>query len=231
MKHNVDDYPVTITTIQIGNREIELRIVDDPDNLLDKLSREDREGRLYLPYWTYLWESAIGLARHVSNLGEMLNGQDILEIGCGYGLVGIVAGHAGGNVVFTDFEYDALLFARHNVQHNNIASATFIQMDWNRTCFECQFDVILASDVIYEEQNWQPILALLKRLLAPNGVAIFSEPNRKNTDGFIKSLRRNGFTFDKATCKISTGNKKTHINLYTIRWDYLESSSSACLGG
>ena len=217
MKNNLNDYPVTNMTIQIGSGEIELTIVDDPDRFLDRLSREDSEGSLYLPYWTYLWDSAIVLARHVSEIGEMLIGQHILEIGCGFGLAGIVACQAGGKVVFTDFEHNALLFAKHNTLQNNIDTATIVQMDWNRVCFQSKFDVILASDVIYEEQNWLPILDLLRNLLDPNGVAIFSEPNRKNAGGFFTDLRENGFTFEKSTCTISLDNRKTLINLYTIR--------------
>lgn len=213
----MNEYPITQTTIEIGNSQIKLTIVDDPDHLLDKLSREDCDGRLYLPYWTYLWESAIGLARHVNQLGDTIIGQRILEIGCGYGLAGIVACKVGADVVFSDFEFDALLFAKHNAQQNGIGSADFVQMDWNAPSFQCQFDVILASDVIYEEQNWQPIVDLLNNHLKPDGTALFSEPNRKNAGRFFKDIRENGFTFEKSTCFVTLDNKERQINLYTIQ--------------
>ncbi len=213
----MNEYPITHTTIEIGNSQIKLTIVDDPDHLLDKLSREDCDGKLYLPYWTYLWESAIGLAWHVFALGDMISGQHILEIGCGYGLAGIVACKEGANVVFSDFEYDALLFAQHNAQQNGISSADYVQMDWNAPCFQYQFDVIFASDVIYEEQTWRPIVDLLKNYLKLDGTAIFSEPNRKNAGGFFKEIRKNGFTFEKSTCFVTLGNKEKQVNLYTIQ--------------
>ncbi len=217
MKNYLKSYPITHTTIQLRDREIQLTIVDAPDRFLDELSREDSEGRLFLPYWIYLWESAIGLARHISEKNETFPEKYILEIGCGYGLGGIAACQAGANVVFTDFEHDALLFSIHNAQQNGIDSAIFIQMDWNTPCFHCKFDLILASDVIYEEQNWQPILELLQNLLSDQGTALFSEPNRKNADGFFKYLRNNGFTFEKTTCSISLDQKTTLINIYTVK--------------
>ncbi len=217
MKQFLYDYPITNIAIQIGNRDIELKIVDDPDRFLDTLSREDKGGRLYLPYWAYLWESSIGLAQHVSELGETLSGQHILEIGCGFGLVGIVACQLGGKVVFTDFEHDALLFARHNAQLNNVDTADYVQMDWNTSCFQSKFDVILASDVIYEAHNWQPIIDFLKKHLILDGTVLLSEPNRKNASRFFRGLRENGFTFEKSTCSISLDNRNTQINLYTIR--------------
>ncbi len=217
MKNYLNDYPVTDTTIQLSTREIQLTIVDKPDRFLDKLSRENREGRLFLPYWIYLWESAIGLARHISELGGTLSDTHVLEIGCGFGLAGITACQAVAKVVFTDFEHDALLFAKHNAEQNQVHSAIFVQMDWNAPCFQDKFDVILASDVIYEEQNWQPILSLLQNLLSPDGVAFFSEPNRKNADGFFKCIRDNGFTHQKSICSISLNQKTTRINIYTVK--------------
>lgn len=216
MNSHLSDYPLTNTSIQIGNRQIQLTIVDEPDRFLDKLSREDSEGRLFLPYWTYLWESAIGLAIHISELGE-LTGQFILEIGCGYGLAGTVASQADAIVVFTDFEYDALQFAWHNTKHNGVRNPVLVQMDWNTTCFKCKFDLIIASDVIYEEQNWVPILELLQSLLAPEGIALFSEPNRKNADGFFNFIRDNGFTFKKSNCSIPSEHRTIQINIYTIK--------------
>ena len=217
MKNYLKNYPITHTTIQLEDSKIELTIVDKPDRFLDKLSKEDREGRLFLPYWIYLWESAIGLARHVSEIGKTFSDTYILEIGCGFGLGGIVACQAGAKGVFTDFEYDALLFAKHNAQQNGIDSAIFVQMDWNAPCFHCKFDAILASDVIYEEQNWEPILSLLQGLLSDDGIAIFSEPNRKNADGFFKCIRDNGFTYQKSTCSISLDQKTRSINIYAIK--------------
>ena len=217
MKNRLLVYPTTNTTLEIGNGEIQLTIVDEPDLFLDKLSKEDRDGRLYLPYWTYLWESAIGLARYVSELGATFSGQHILEIGCGFGLAGIVACQAGAKVVFTDFEHDALQFALHNSQLNGIENGVFVQMDWNTPCFNSKFDVILASDVIYEEENWEPITSLLQNLLASHGIAIFSEPNRKNADGFFECISKNGFTFEKTTYPISLDQKTTQINIYTVK--------------
>lgn len=222
MNNLLPDYPISNKTISFENREIQLTIIEDPDQFLDKLSREDSDDVLYLPYWVYLWGSAIGLAQHISKLESSLSGKIVLEIGCGFGLAGIAASQTGANVVFTDFEHDALLFAKYNARQNGVEPTTFVQMDWNAVCFQCMFDVILASDVIYEEQNWKPIIALLQTHLAQNGLAIFSEPNRNNAGGFFKSLHENGFTFEKTTCDITLNQKTTHINIYTINRDNLE---------
>ena len=192
-------YPVEEKTIPLVSNPIRMAIIDDPDQLLDTLSKEDPSGTLHLPYWTYLWPSAIGLAQYLDR-SDGLAGQRILEIGCGFGLAGIVACQKGGIGLFTDYERDPLSFARYNALQNGCAErASFLQMDWNTPCLKGKFSRILASDVIYEDTHWNPILALLQTHLAPDGEAIFSEPNRTSVSGFLERISRYGFTYTKQT--------------------------------
>lgn len=223
MKSELQDYPLADIHISLGGRELPLTIIEEPDWFLERLSREDSEGRLYLPYWTYLWEASVGLARHIERVGETLIGQCILEIGCGFGLTGIVACQNGAEVVFTDAEQEALRFARYNALQNGVAErAAFVQMDWNFPCLRGHYPYILASDVIYEEHHWQPIVNLLQEHLAPEGVAIFSEPNRTNAIGFFDMVCDKGFTYRKAGCSIESGGKNSTVCIYTVRRAHAE---------
>ena len=215
LSQRLKDYPTTNKNISLNNRDIKLTIINHPDNLLEIFSREDSDGILYLPYWTYLWDSAIALSHHISELGDLSN-KSILEIGCGFGLVGIVANLYGADVIFTDFEIEALYFSLENSQQNGIESPKLVQMDWNTPCLNSKFDFILASDVIYDEQNWKPIIGLLKDLLKSNGVALFSEPNRENASGFLDLIAENGFSYEESTCPIQPIDNSILINIYTI---------------
>ena len=95
MKTELRDYPLTSTIIKLKTGRVQLTLIEEPDWFLEKLSREDDQGKLYLPYWTYLWESSIGLAHHIEKIGTRLKDTHILEIGCGFGLAGIVACQMG----------------------------------------------------------------------------------------------------------------------------------------
>lgn len=218
MKTRLQDYPLTSTIIKLKTGRVQLTLIEDPDWFLEQLSREDKEGKLYLPYWTYLWESSIGLARHVETIGPRLKDARILEIGCGFGLAGIVACQMGGRVVFTDAEQEAVRFAQHNADQNSVeANADFVQMDWNTPCFNCKFPYILAADVIYEEHHWTPILSLLQNHLSPDGIALFSEPNRGNAIGFFKYIMDNGFTYQKSTLPVTLDRQTSQVSIYTVR--------------
>ena len=213
-------YPVEEKTIPLIANQIRMAIIDDPDQLLDTLSREDRHGTLHLPYWTYLWPSAIGLARYL-DLNHGFSEQRILEIGCGFGLAGIVACKKGGIVLFTDYEPDTLAFARYNAARNRcVDRASFVQMDWNSPCLKGKFSRILASDVIYEDTHWNPILTLLQTHLTPDGEAVFSEPNRTSAAGFLKRISRYGFTYTEQTDHVlGLDGAVFEISIYCLRWD------------
>ena len=218
MKTELKDYPLTSTIIKLKTGRVQLTIVKEPDWFLEQLSREDSEGKLYLPYWTYLWESSIGLARHIEKMGARLKDAHILEIGCGFGLTGIVACQMGGRVVFTDAEQEALRFAHHNAEQNGVSQrADFVQMDWNTPCFNRKFPYILAADVIYEEPHWTPIVTLLQAHLTHNGVALFSEPNRSNATGFFKRLTDNGFVYQKTTYPVTLDGQTSQVCIYAVR--------------
>ncbi len=218
MKTRLQDYPLTSTIIKLKTGRVQLTLIEEPDWYLEQLSREDNEGKLYLPYWTYLWESSIGLARHVEKIGTRLKDAYILEIGCGFGLTGIVACRMGARVIFTDAEQGALSFAHHNADQNDVSQrADFVQMDWNTPCFNRKFPYILAADVIYEEHHWTPIVALLQDYLAPNGIALFSEPNRNNAVGFFKLIRDNGFRYQKSTCPVTLDRTTSQVSIYTVQ--------------
>ena len=212
------DYPLTSIIIKLKTGRVQLTLIEEPDWFLERLSRKDDEGKLYLPYWTYLWEASIGLALHVEKIGAQLSDAYVLEIGCGFGLTGIVACQMGAKVIFTDVEPDALHFAQHNAEQNGVReSADFVQMDWNTPCFNRKLRYILAADVIYEEPHWQPIVALLQNCLSSKGIALFSEPNRNNANGFFKLLSDNGFTYQRSTCLVTMDRKTSKVSIYTVR--------------
>lgn len=210
-------YPIAEHRLNLPHGKMDIAIVNEPDDLLEKLSREDAEGRLILPYWSYLWPASIGLAEHLSAL-DGLDDQAALEMGCGLGVAGIAACQLGARLLFIDYERDALLFSAYNALQNGIAAcAAFLQMDWNYPCLNRQFPLILGADVIFEEMNWHPILIFLRRYLTATGEAIFSEPNRTNTPAFLNLATQYGFTYESSSVTVSHENSAVPVAIYHMR--------------
>jgi len=182
-------------------------------NDIDPITFADDER---LPYWAELWPSAIGLARYLDR-EVSLHGKHVLELGCGLGLLGVVAARDGARMLCTDYEAEALAFARRNALQNGCRHVRFRLVDWRRPALKRRYDAILASDVIYEARNFGPLVALLQRFLARGGSAYFADPGRPNAVPFFALLRQRGFTYQKVTESVDWEGRH-HIAIYIVKY-------------
>lgn len=74
-------------------------------------------------------------------------GQRVLDLGCGYGVVGILAAKIVGpeNVVMTDIEPAAIQLARYNAEQNQVDAVKIMQSDGLNDHHETDFDWILSN--------------------------------------------------------------------------------------
>jgi predicted nicotinamide N-methyase len=168
-----------------------------------------------LPYWSELWPAAIAMAHYIVQRLS-LQGCQVLELGCGLGLAGVVAALQGAHVLCTDYEEAALAFARHNARQNACRHMQFQLVDWRRPALRRRYAYILASDVIYEARNFAPLVAVMQRYLARDGLAVFSEPGRVNAVPFFALLRQRGFTYECDVQPVEWEGAH-HIAVYAIR--------------
>ena len=172
---------LTEDAIAVGARQVLLRRPRDTQALLDEQAFERDE---FLPYWAELWPSALALARAVT--GRALRGARVVELGCGLGLPSIVAALAGGRVLATDWSADAVSFAAHNAALNGASLETAV-VDWAEPeGLEASgpFQMVLASDVLYEQRDVVPLLELLPRL---GGEVWLSDPGRGPAAAFLEA--------------------------------------------
>ena len=207
-------YTTTDVLLDTGNHNIHMTKIADLETLLDQIDPVTFAEDERIPYWAELWPSAVGLTQYVTR-HLILAGKQVLELGCGLGLVGVAAALQGARVLCTDYEMDALAFARHNARHNHCHRMQFRLVDWRRPALRRRYDIILASDVIYEARNFGPLVALLHRFLARGGQAFFADPQRPNAVPFFALLRHRGFTYHKAIEPVDWDGRH-RIAIYTI---------------
>ena len=147
--------------VAIDGRDLRLLRPRDAEALLDEHAFEHEE---YLPYWAELWPSSLALARAVA--ARSLRGARTLELGCGLGLPSIAAALAGGRVLATDWSPDAVAMTRANAERNGARVETLV-CSWAEPgplVERAPWDLVLASDVLYEARNADALLELLPRL-------------------------------------------------------------------
>ncbi|HET7458835.1 MAG TPA: class I SAM-dependent methyltransferase [Gemmatimonadaceae bacterium] len=150
-----------------------------------------------LPYWADIWPSAVALSGRLVPLAERYAlrrpGARALELGCGVGLVTTVLAFAGFDVVATDYYDDALHFARLNAGRNAGAAIETRNVDWRDFPNDLgRFDLVVASDVLYERPYAALVAHAIHRSLAPDGVAIIADPGRVAADAFVAECRSRG---------------------------------------
>jgi len=144
-----------------------------------------------IPYWADCWPSSRVLAERI--LKEQGRGRSLLELGCGIGLVSLAALQVGFSVLATDYYGDALEFVEANAARHQLSNIETRLVDWRKLPDDLgQFDVVAASDVLYEQHQSPLIASVLALTLAPGGRGLVSDPGRRHAESFLGDCAAEG---------------------------------------
>lgn len=156
--------------------ELDLRLLRplDAPTVTDPHAESTRAG----PVWARVWPSARGLAGTVA--GRRFEGARFLELGCGLGLVSLVAAAAGARVLATDRSPYALAFAAASAERNGL-ELEFAVCDWqgpSALVTGAPWDVVAGADLLYDLGAAKLLLDLLPRLVDAEGEVLIADPGR-----------------------------------------------------
>jgi ETFB lysine methyltransferase len=188
-----------------------------PANADDLISEADFDRDERLPYWADLWPSARILAEELAVM--RLRGQRVLELGCGLGLVAMGAVIGGADVTATDYYEDATRFALVNVAR---ATGTLIEtrmVNWVDLPPDLgKFDVVIASDVLYEHRYASLVANAIASTLRRGGEAIVADPGRIALQEFLDECSRRGLTHEPDPRPFVDGEIRQTVTLWKLRW-------------
>lgn len=192
-----------------------------PRNSDDLIREEDFVMDERLPYWADIWPSSTILASHLVSLADKAGdrtGKRALELGCGVGLVTLAAMTAGYDVTATDYYTDALAFTRANAWRNLGRSPAVRMIDWRSfPAGETGYDLILASDVLYEREYALILPGIFRNALAPGGMVILADPGRIGAPEFVDECRDSGLVIrNKTTIPFAADEITQQIDLYEV---------------
>jgi predicted nicotinamide N-methyase len=207
------EYETDTSDLAIKDRQFRFFVPKSLDKFLD---HEDIFHDF--PLWSKIWEASIILSDYLA--GMPVNSEKrFLEIGCGMGVVGVIASAFGHRVTMTEYNPDALNFARANTRANlstDEAGIEISELDWSKPQLEGAFDYIIGSEVIYKEKDYQPILKLFKTYLKPSGEIILAEGVRKTSMEFFRQMSE---VFDITAQKkiLRSGGEKVRVILARMK--------------
>src|SRR5205814_3865039 len=121
--------------------------------------------------------------------GRSFRGARVVELGCGLAIPSIVAALGGARVLATDWSPDAIALAAENAARNGAAIETAV-LSWAAPgpfVERPQWNLVLASDVLYERRNVDQLLALLPRLAGERTEVLVAEPGRPPARSFFEA--------------------------------------------
>lgn len=203
-----------VTPLTVAGRALEVVHPASAEDLIDEheFERDER-----LPYWAELWPSARVLAAWV--LGTNGAGLSALELGCGAGLVATGASLAGYDVLATDYYEDALRFTRVNAWRNGAPIPRARLLDWRSLPAEREsFDLVLASDVLYERPYGLLVAETIDAFLSDRGRAIIADPGRVAREDFLAASVSLGLRVHaQVDVPYTDGAVKQTIGLFELR--------------
>lgn len=210
--------PLVRETVIVEGHPFVLERPSDTDKILDDpIVQKEFHADEYMPYWADLWPAARMLAK-VLIRESWPPGTEALEIGCGLGLPGVVALSKGMRVTFSDYDCTALEFAANNAVLNGFTNFDVLAIDWRRPPEGRAWPVLLASDLIYELRNVEPLVGVIKALLAPGGVCLMTDQDRVPAHALREQLESSGLEFTTALVRAGEpGGRRMKGTLYQIR--------------
>jgi predicted nicotinamide N-methyase len=184
--------------------------------MIDEINDQDFQEDERLPYWAELWPSAIALSEYVLENRHYFRNKRLLELGSGLGLCGIAATKAGADVLFTDYDEDALKMTEANFIRNFNRAPAVELFDWREPLMKHRFDVIIASDILYERRWLDPVRQVLSKFIVPDGFAFIAEPGRTVALPFFKTMLTDGWKDQKYERPVSLDRKNSKITIHRL---------------
>lgn len=188
-------YRIKIESIPVeGAADLRIRSLRDRLQFFDPHGEALRLGisSAAWPLFGQVWPSARVLADALQ--GEDLQDMRILEIGCGLALPSLVAHRRHADVTASDRHPLAETFLRENLRLNDLPSMPFRAGDWTALGATLgRFDLIVGSDVLYERDQPEQLLALVEAHGNPGVRVVLVDPDRGNRAAFSRGMAAQGY--------------------------------------
>ncbi|KAJ7507453.1 putative methyltransferase-domain-containing protein [Mycena galericulata] len=146
------------------------------------------------------WPAGEVLAHYLVKQGPTaLQGKNVLELGAGTGLVGLIAAILGGTVYLTD-QAPLLNIMRDNVVINKLSSCCIVtELNWGEPIPADipRPDIILAADCVYFEPAFPLLVQTLGDLVDGNTEVLFCYKKRRKADKRFFALLKKKFKWSE----------------------------------
>jgi len=205
------EYETESTEVGVNGKKFNILL----PRYLDRFINPD-DGLDDFPLWAKIWKASWVLSAYLADT-PVEPDKRFLEVGAGVGLVSIVAASFGHQITMTEYNPDALNFARDNAHLNNCSGLPIRKLDWHRPRLSGRFDMIVASEITYRKADFSSLIQLFRSYLQPRGQIILASEMRKTGKDLFDFLKTDfNIKIEKKTLRIGTDADR--IVLFKLRF-------------
>ena len=182
-------------TLEFGDTDIHLCCLRDLQQYHDPTGIAEELGisSALWPLFGQIWPSSLVLAHFLHHYDT--DAKRILEVGCGMALSSLLLNKLGADITATDYHPEVEKFLQRNTLLNEGKTIDFEQVDWAAERDQLgQFDLIVGSDLLYEDQHIQLLSSFIEKHANPRCEVILVDPGRGRKNKLSSRMTEFGFT-------------------------------------
>lgn len=140
-----------------------------------------------------VWGPALALSQFLEHNPQLVQGKQVMELGCGTALPSIMARRLGAiEVVATDFRLRTLQHVKSNADLNKCVIHTEV-LDWEHPAifYEYAPDIMIASDVLYASSMAPILQKAIEKILPRNSTFVLAtKDGRSGIQDFREAMSK-----------------------------------------
>lgn len=194
----------------IGSFQGQLRALRDRIQYSDPGGAAERIGICSASWSLFgqLWPASKVLARFLKTMD--LKDRRILELGCGLGLPSLTLQYRGADITASDYHPLSEEFLQYNSRLNQLPDIPFMQLDWNNPPDNEKYNLIVASDVLYDPGLPASLCTAIEKLASPVCKVLLSCPGRGYKNTFSRKMAKLGFSLTEIPVAFGPDEKPPH---------------------
>ena len=199
-------YSTRLITLRFGGSDYRIRALSDLQQFADPHGAAERAGISSANWCLFgqVWPAGRVLAQAMSSFD--VDGKRILELGCGLGLASLVLSRRKADITASDHHPLAEEFLTYNAALNGLPAPAYLDIAWTQPQPKLgQFDLIIASDVLYERGHAEQLSQLISRHAQPAAEVLITDPGRGNSGAFSTAMKAQGYALDEVRSAFDDG--------------------------
>lgn len=206
------NYPVILQSF-ISNLKL---FIPDPHKVQSVFEEQKAQNpAIDFPFWAKCWHSSLAMLKFLQKHSYYIQHKSVVELGAGIGLPSFYAANWASSVIITDYAEEALDLMRYNIVALQLSNTQVKPFNWNDYDMLIQAEVVLLSDINYDQNDFASLKQLLHAYLKNGATILLATPYRINASSFV--LEFLPYVQEQELISIEMDNKESMIGLFVFQ--------------